>query len=384
MSHTLLITAGESSGDLHGASLARALLHRQGDLTLTGIGGPRMAEAGVHILRDVTEHAAVGIVEALGSFLALRRVFYDTVDRLDRQPPDAVVLIDYPEFNLRLARQAHRRGIPVVYYISPQVWAWREGRVRQIARWVDRLLVILPFERDFYARHGVHATFVGHPLLDVLGGYRHDRRFAAQLGLPEGRFVLGLLPGSRRREIDFLLRPMLGAAEALDRELGGITVAIPPAPGVPPERYEAWRQLTPLDLHLLPGRTYELMAAADLLLVASGTASLEAGLIGTPMIVTYKCSWLSWLIAKLLVRNIRFCSLVNLAVDREVVPEMLQAQATAARLADRALALIRGGGLDRIAHELANDVRPAFGQPGASARAADDILELLQHPPQPH
>lgn len=382
MSHVVTIIAGESSGDLHGASLARAILGRRPDTELLGLGGPRMAEAGVEVVRDVTAHAAVGIVEAVGSLRAVHRAFRHMVALLDQRRPDAVVLIDYPEFNLRFARRAHQRGVPVVYYITPQVWAWREGRVRQIARYVDRLLVIQPFERAFYAGHGLDATFVGHPLLDVLSGYRHHGRFAAQLGLPQGRFVLGLLPGSRKREIGFLLGPMLEAAEQIDRELQGITVVMAPAPSVAREQYEAWRSRTPLDLHMFPGRTYEVMAAADLLLVASGTASLEAGIIGTPMIVTYKVSALSWLIGRLLVRNVRYCSLVNLATDREVVPELLQADATGPRLAERALAMIRDGGLERIAHELADDVRPRFGQPGASGRAADAILALLDssHP----
>ncbi|MFP4055912.1 MAG: lipid-A-disaccharide synthase [Candidatus Brocadiia bacterium] len=378
MSPTLFIVAGESSGDLHGASLARALRQRRPELALAGLGGPRMAEAGVDVVRDVTAHAAVGISEALASVRTVLKAFREMVALLEERRPDAVVLIDYPEFNLRFARRAHRRGIPVCYYISPQVWAWRQRRVRAIRRYVDRLLLVLPFEHDFYAAHGIEATFVGHPLLDVLHPYRHDRSSARDLGLPEDQFLLGLLPGSRKREVAALLPPMLGAAERLESHLGSLSVALAPAPSVPAEEYESWRGRTSLPFRLFPGKTYEVMAACDLLLVASGTATLEAGIIGTPMIVTYKVSPLSWLLARLLVRRIRYCSLVNLVADRQVVPELLQGEATAENIADHALALIREGRLEQVGRELAADVRPRLGQPGASGRAAEEILDLVE------
>lgn len=376
MSHKILIAAGESSGDLHGATLAEVLRQREPDIALAGIGGPRMASAGVEIIRDLTPHAAVGISEALHSVRAVFDAFRQLVRVLNADRPDAVVLIDYPEFNLRFARKAHRLGIPVVYYISPQVWAWRQRRVKTIARCVDLLLVILPFEAPFYAARGVQATFVGHPLLDILAGSCRDRSMAPELRLPAAGFTLGVLPGSRKREIATLLPAMLRAAELLARELNDLTVAAAPAPGV--QDFAHWQDLTPLPLHVLPGRAHELMCVADLLLVASGTATLEAGIIGTPMIVTYRVSPLSFLIGRLLVRNIRFCSLVNLVGEREIVPELLQREATGERLAARALALIRTGGLRRMERELAQEVRPRLGEPGAAGRAADHILELLR------
>jgi lipid-A-disaccharide synthase len=382
MSHSILIIAGESSGDLHGASLARALREREPDITLFGLGSHRMREAGVEVAHDVTPHAAVGVSEVVASLSAVRGAYLDMIAQLDRRRPDAAVLLDYPVFNLGFARHAHRRGIPVIYYISPQIWAWRQGRVRKIARRVDRLLVILPFEPAFYARHRVEARFVGHPLLDILAGYRHDRRFAEEAGLPTGRFILGLLPGSRKREIGVLLPTLLAAAERIDRELGGVTVAIPPAPSVPPEEYESWQKLTSVPLHIRPGRTYPVMAAADLVIVASGTATLEAGIIGTPMIVVYKLSRLTWLLGRLLVRGVRFCSLPNLIAGREVVPELLQRQCTPDNLARRAIALARSG-LAEMADDLAANVRPRLGQPGASARAADEILDLLHQRSKP-
>ncbi|MBM4032306.1 MAG: lipid-A-disaccharide synthase [Planctomycetes bacterium] len=378
MAHTLFLMAGEASGDLHGASLALALRALDPALALAGLGGPRMRDAGVEIVRDLTAHAAVGVSEALASVRAVYAAYRRMVKLLDERRPDAVVLIDYPEVNLRFARQAHRRGIKVAYYISPQVWAWREYRVKTIARCVDKLLVILPFEPDFYAKHGVEATFVGHPLLDILAPYAHDKRFAAQAGLPTGPLILGLLPGSRRKEIAALLPAMLGAAERIAAELGPITIATAPAPSVPPEHYNAWPALTKLPLHLLPGKTYELMAGADLLLIASGTATLEAGIIGTPMIVTYKVSRLSWALAKALVRGVSHCSLANLVAGRAIVSELLQSRATPDALATEALSLIRGGRLGQMARGLAAEVRPRLGTPGAAARAARHILDLIR------
>ena len=377
MSHTLFLSAGESSGDLHGASLARAILERAPETAIVALGGPRMAEAGAEVVRDLTAHSAVGISEAIRSFSAFRGGLREAVALLDERRPDAVVLIDSPELNLRLARQAHQRGIRVVYYICPQVWAWRQGRVRTIARYVDRLLCILPFEPRFFAQHGIDATFVGHPLIDILAGHRRDRRLAARIGLPDDLPIIGILPGSRRGEIARLLPTLLDAGHRILRNLDAVTLAVAPAPSVPAEEYTTWPSRTPDPIHIVAGHTHELMAAADLLLVASGTATLEAGIIGTPMIVTYKVSPLTWLIARLLVRGVKYCSLVNLIANRELVPELLQSGATADRIARRAVSFFRDGGLQETAAALAAEVRPRLGPPGASARAADAILDLL-------
>jgi lipid-A-disaccharide synthase len=377
MSHSLFIVAAETSGDIYGAGLVRALRERAPDLTLFGYGGPQMAQAGVEVVRDLTVHAAVGVAESLRSFGEFNRARLDGFRLLDSRRPDALVLIDSPELNLRLARAAHERGIPVVYYIAPQVWAWGQWRVKTIRRCVTKLLVILPFEPAFYAQHGVQATFVGHPLVDALRDYRHDRRFAAALGLPEDRPLIGLLPGSRQREISRLLPIFLDAAHILQRNLEDITIAIAPAPTISPEQYGAWPSLSRDELFLVPGKTHELMAGADLLLVASGTATLEAGIIGTPMIVTYKMSPLSWLFARVFARGLRFCSLVNLVADRELVPELLQRACTSGEIAGRGVSFFRDGGLDEMAEALAHEIRPRLGEPGAAGRAADEILALL-------
>lgn len=378
MSHSIFILAGETSGDLHGANLARALRDREPDIALAGMGGHHMRQAGVELLHDVTPLAAVGVIEVLGVLRRINAVFHDMIAELERRRPHAVVLIDYPAFNLRFARWAHERGFPVVYYICPQVWAWHESRVEKIRRYTDLRLVILPFEPDFYARHGIEVTFVGHPLLDILAPYQRDRRFAADLGLPLDRFILGLLPGSRRSEVQRVLPVLLGAAERIADALGSIAIAAAPAPSLPPDEYNTWQAHTRLPLHILPGKAHELMAGADLLLVASGTATLEGAIIGTPMVVTYKLSLPTAALAKLLVRGVRHISLANLVAGREIVPELLQPRATPKWLARTALEIIQGGRLPKMAAELAAEVRPRLGQPGAPGRAADKILALLR------
>ena len=377
MSPSLFLLAAESSGDLHGAALAQAIHEREPAIELVALGGPQMAAAGVELATDLTAHAAIGVSEAVRSIGVFRRAFRQAVELLDSRRPDAVVLIDSPELNLRFARKAHGRGIPVVYYICPQVWAWRRRRIRALARYVDKRLVILPFEPRFYAQHGVEATFVGHPLVDVLAGYTHHRSNAARIGLPDDFPIIGILPGSRRREIGRLLPILLEAAHRIDRNLEATTLAVAPAPTVPPDDYETWQDLTDDPLHVLPGRAHELMAAADLLLVASGTATLEAGIIGAPMIVTYRVSALTWLLGRLLVRGVRFISLVNLIADREIVPELLQGRCTPGRIARRAVSLFRDGGLHAIMRALQTEVLPRLGPPGAAGRAADEILALL-------
>jgi len=377
MSRCIFILAGETSGDYHGANLARALRQRQPDIALVGMGGQRMRQAGVEVVHDVTALAAVGITETLGVLRRINAVFHAMIAELDRRRPDAVVLIDYPTFNLRFARWAHQRGFPVAYYICPQVWAWHQSRVEKLRRYTTKRLVILPFEPAFYAHHNIEVTFVGHPLLDSLASYRHHRRFAADLGLPADRFILGLLPGSRTSEIHRLLPLMLRAAEHFAHGLGPITLAAAPAPSVPPAEYNTWPGRTTLPLRLFPGKARELMAGADLLLVASGTATLEAGIIGTPMIVTYKVAPFTAFLAWLLVRGVRHISLVNLVAGRELVPELLQDKATPENIASRALDLVRGGHLPKMAAELAAEIRPRLGEPGVPGRAADEILALL-------
>lgn len=374
-----MLVAGEASGDLHGATLSRALQRQGPAWRLVGMGGPRMAEAGVRLLADTVSHAVVGAGEALSRLPRLFRAFRTLRKELMAQRPRAVVLIDFPEFNLRLARVAKRLRIPVIYFIPPQVWAWRRGRARLLARLATEILAVFPFEPRIYEAAGARVEFVGHPLLDVLpnGLSRKDARPA--LRVPLDATLIGLLPGSRREEAERLLPPMAEAAQRIRETIPQARFLVAAATSVDPALVERLLRNAPLELLQVRGRTYEVMAAADLLLVASGTATLEAALIGTPMVVCYRVSRLSGLIARLLIR-IPWVSLANIVSGRAVVPELLQENATGVRLAEEAVSLLRNPEALKAQRLAFAQLKGALGAPGVGERAARRILEVAGYP----
>lgn len=374
-----MLVAGEASGDLHGATLSRALQRQGPGWRLVGMGGPRMAEAGVRLLADTVSHAVVGAGEALSRLPRLFRAFRTLRKEVMAQRPRAVVLIDFPEFNLRLARVAKRLRIPVIYFIPPQVWAWRRGRARLVARLATEILAVFPFEPRIYEAAGARVEFVGHPLLDVLpnGLSRKDARPA--LGVPLDATLIGLLPGSRREEVERLLPPMAEAARRIRETIPQARFLVAPATSVDPALVERLLRNAPLELAQVRGRTYEVMAAADLLLVASGTATLEAALIGTPMVVCYRVSRLTGMIARLLIR-IPWVSLANIVSGRAVVPELLQDNATGLRLAEEAVSLLRNPEALKAQRLAFAELKGALGTPGVGERAARRILEVAGYP----
>lgn len=371
----IMIVAGEASGDLHGAALARHLHRLAPAVSLSGMGGARMAAAGVGLLSDVSRLAVVGAGEALGRLPGLYRAYRGLVSRLRERPPRAVVLIDFPEFNLRLARTARRLGIPIVYFIPPQVWAWRPGRARLIARLTTRVLVVFPFEVPIYESAGARVEFVGHPLLDGLMSPPSRGEARAGLQVAADATLIGLLPGSRREEVERLLPEMAGAAARIAEARTGTQFALAPAPTVDRALVNALVAASPVKISVVPGRTYDVMAASDLLLVASGTATLEAALIGTPMVVCYRVSRLSELMGRLLIRIPRV-SLVNIVAERAVVPELLQADATAARLAAEAVRLLVSATERQAQRSAFSEIRGKLGTAGVGERAARSILEV--------
>lgn len=372
---TVFIIATESSGDNYGALLARQLRDLRPDCQLYGLGGGKMESAGVQLFRNMLEHSAVGFVEVVRSL----RFFLDSMDQVVQQAkelrPDIVVLIDSPDFNLRIAPRLKALDIPVVYYVSPQLWAWREGRVEQIRKHVDRMLVIFPFEVDFYARHGVEARFVGHPLLDLIDmdkvrknaeGLRHGFK------IPKKKKVVGLFPGSRRGEITRLMPRMLDAAREIQKRMPDVVFLVGCAPWFNPDRYKASiRDHEDLPLRAIHGRSHEVMALSDFALVCSGTATVEAAIVGAPFLCTYRMAWASALLAGLLV-NTEFACMVNILAGRQVVPELLQHQAEPLTMALIALENMQSGA-PKMRGELAEVVR-SLGGPGASRRAAEQVL----------
>jgi lipid-A-disaccharide synthase len=370
-----MLVAGEASGDVHGATLCRALTAAAPGARLFGMGGERMAAAGLQVLADIRDTAVVGFSEVLRRLPLLRRTFGRLVGTLATERPHVVVLIDYPGFNLRLARVARAAGVPVVYFIPPQVWAWRPGRLETIRRRVSLVLAVFPFERALYGMAGVPVEFVGHPVLDVLPAAPTRAAARRQLSLDETDLVIGLLPGSRLQEIERLLPVMYDAAGRLARARPRARFVLGLAPTVP---------RAAVDRHLVGGpsvdvvedRPYAVMRASDMLLVASGTATLEAGLLGTPMVVCYRLSAVSERIATAVAR-IPWTSLVNIVLGRQVVPELCRRRdATGERLAREALRLLDAPGELDAQREAFRELTNELGAPGVGARAARFVLDV--------
>jgi lipid-A-disaccharide synthase len=366
----VLLVAGEASGDLHGAALVGALHQRVPSIEVAGIGGPRLRAAGMRVLVDTEHVATMGFVETFGTLGRLLRTYRRLVRFLDAEQPQLVILIDYPEFNLRLARQAKRRGIPVFYFIAPQVWAWRRGRVRTIAERVDKLGVVFPFEADLYNNGRPLAEFIGHPLLDVVRPSRSAGETRARYGLDPQRPLLALLPGSRKKEVGYLFGPMCDAATRLVGEGWQAVVALAESLSVD-DLAEALGR--PVPFPVAHGDTYNAVAAADAAIVASGTATLETALLGCPMVIVYRMSPLTHWIARRLV-EVKWIGMPNIILQRTVFPELIQSEVTPAAMA----AAVRDVRARRP--ELAaalEQLRARLGAPGAAKRAADLALALV-------
>jgi lipid-A-disaccharide synthase len=372
----VLLVAGEASGDLHGADLVRALRADVPDLEVFGVGGERLREAGMETVADVGEVATVGL-KATGRLRALWQAYRALTRRLREDPPDLCVLIDFPEFNLRLAAVAKRAGVPVLYYIGPQVWAWRRGRVRKIARRVDRLAVVFPFEPALYAPRLPAVEFVGHPLLDRVRVTRGREETLRLHGLDPARRTVLLLPGSRLSEIDYLLPPLLDAVRLLG-QYETLQFPLVLAHTLPAEEVRQRVRAAGLRVTVVEGDNYNLIAAADLALVSSGTATLECALLERPMVIVYRLGPVSYGLGRLLVRGVSSIGMPNIVAGREVVPELLQRQVTGPRIAAAARALLEDPARYAATVEGLRDVRRRLGRGGAAGRAAAIAVEMLR------
>ena len=372
----VLLVAGEASGDLHAADLVTALRQHLPDVEVFGLGGERLREAGMRTVADSSEVATVGVTEATGHLRALVRTYRALARVLREEPPDLCVLVDFPEFNLRLAAVAKRAGVPVLYYIGPQVWAWRRGRVRKIARRVDRLAVVFPFEPPLYAPRLPAVEFVGHPLLDRVRVTCSREETFARHGLDPARRTVVLLPGSRPKEVEKLLPPLLDAARRLARE-DDCQFALALAHTLSREDVEARLVGAGVPVPVVSGDTYNLVAASDLALVTSGTATLECALLECPMVIVYRLAPVSWLIARLLVHGVRCVGMPNIVAGHEIVPELLQKQATGERIAAAAQGILRDPARRAAMIEELRGVRRRLGRGGAAGRAAAIALEML-------
>ncbi len=388
MTRSILIVAGEASGDAHAAELVRELQRLAAPTTplhFWGLGGTALAAAGVMPLLRMETVSVIGIAEVIRHLPIIWRVFRHLVADIERRRPDLAILVDFPDFNLRLAKQLARRGIPVVWYISPQVWAWRSRRVTTLKQVVTQMLVLFPFEVDFYAQHGMEVTFVGHPLVDRVPRFPEVEKphLRSSLGLPlEGRIV-ALLPGSRQSELRHYLPPMLAAAERLAQAEQALCFVMPRAPSLDEKDFTPWLRDVAAQVTLTHGRFYETLAVADAAVVASGTATLETALIGTPMVILGKvapltAAYLRWF------APLRYVGLVNYVMGEVAVPELLQEQVTSANIARHITELLTDEAERTRLQTVYAAIRARLGEPGASARAAQAVQQVLCSLPHRH
>lgn len=373
---SVVIIAGEASADLHGSNLVMAMKRLDPGIVFTGIGGGKMEQAGVRILIPSSEMAVVGLTEIFSKLRTIYNASKDIKSILKKDRPDLLILIDYPDFNIHIARTAKRLGIPVLYYISPQVWAWRSGRVRKISRRIDRMAVILPFEKDYYRNKSIKVDYVGHPLLDECPSDLNKKEAFSRVGVDPGHPIVGLLPGSRKEEILNLLPPMVEAAGILGNHYPDLQCILPLAPGLEQTFVQPFIENSKKAIKLFRGNIYDVLSVCDIALVTSGTATLETAIMGVPMVIVYKVSPISYWIGRMVIK-VPYAGLVNLVGGEEVVPELIQGEATADRLAGAALTLLGNAEIMENMMKKLNLIKEKLGKGGASEKTAEIALEMI-------
>ena len=370
-----MIVAGEASGDLHGGDLAREILRREPRCEIFGIAGENMRAAGVRAIVRMEDIHGLGLSElastigkTIGAFRALRKI-------LRREKPDLLILIDYAEFNLILSGAAKRAGVRVLYYITPQVWAWRRGRIDKLVDRADRLAVVLPFEAELFHRAGERVAFVGHPLLDRVAPTQGRAETLKRHGFAPGARLIAILPGSRRAEIRYLLRPMLAAARVIARD-HHLEIALALAPTLSQGELRAVGRADLDGVRVIENDTYSVVAASELALVASGTATLETALLGCPEVIAYKVSPLTYILGRMLVTGVDFIGMPNILAGRQIAPELIQGDVTPEKLVRAAEPLLS----ETIRAETVaalKSLREKLGAPGAAGRVAAMCLEMI-------
>jgi lipid-A-disaccharide synthase len=370
------IIAGEASGDLHGSDLVRAIQRIDPRIQFYGIGGEKLREAGVKIVADSSDMAVVGLTEVLsklGFILSVRRKLKQS---LNDENPDLLILIDYPDFNLPLAKVAKKYGIKVFYYISPQVWAWRKRRIYDIARYVDRMAVILPFETSMYDEVNLDVHFVGHPLLDVVKRNFSRDDALREFGLINRGTIIGILPGSRESEVAKLLPDMMKAAVILKERISSVQFVLPLADTLKHDFIGDMLNQYSVDVTVIKDNVYDVIGISDIVMVASGTATLETALLETPMVIVYKVSPLSYFIGRIII-NVDHIGMVNIIAGKKVVPEFIQNDANPENIANEIYDILSNTPrMDTMKRDL-SQIREKLGSPGAAARAAELAYEII-------
>lgn len=374
-SKQVMLVVGEASGDIHGADLVRALSGKDRTLRFFGVGGEQLERTNFEVLFNVSQLAGMGFVELVGSLRNIWRANRTLRQAMRERRPDLLVLIDFPEFNLRLAKLAKKLKIPVLYYISPQIWAWRRGRVRQIARWVDHMAVVFPFEVPLYKKWGVNVSFVGHPLLDIVRSRESREGVLAQLALDVKKQTIAILPGSRRGEISYHLPVLLDAAWRLRQDLA-VQFFVIRASTVDRRELESMLERVSLRIPIVEDARYDAVNACDLAWTASGTVTVETALLLKPMIIVYRLSWLTYALARMMV-NVKHIGMVNIMAGKQVVPELIQADFTAERVVKETRTLLENRDRrDSVVRKLVS-LREKLGTPGAADRVANIAMSMM-------
>ena len=374
----IVVITGEASGDAHAGRMISELKKLRPEISVRGIGGENMREAGAEIMVDFSELAVMGLVEVLKRYCHIKRIFNQLLAELKANKPDLLVLVDYPGFNLKLAKHAKKLGIPILYYISPKVWAWRAGRVKTIKRYVDHIAVLFPFEVSIYQVAGVPVTCVGHPLVDAVKHSLSTKQAKIKVGLKLNRRVIGLFPGSRRSEIDQLLPVMLEAAERIQQRNSNVDVVLPIAPGIDEAYIKAILAQSSVPVNVVKNNFYELTQACDAIVAASGTVTLEIALLATPHFIIYRVSPMSYRILSRLVK-IPFVGLCNIVTGKNIVLELLQDAVTAERLDEELTHLLIDENSKTEAETIRKQVLTALGPSGGAHNAALQIIAMLDN-----
>ena len=374
----IVIVAGEASGDAHAGRMIAALKSKRPEIAVSGIGGDALRQAGAEIFTDFRELAVMGLVEVLKRYRAIKAIFNDLVERLSRDKPDLLILVDYPGFNLKLAKQAHKLGIPVLYYISPKVWAWRPGRIKTIRRYVDHMAALFPFEQSLYQDAAVPVTCVGHPLVDAVKSDLTPEQAKTQFGLDPQHRVLGLFPGSRRSEVENLLPIMLQAAEKIQQRHFDLEVVLPLAPGLDTDLIEPLLKQSNARVQVISADFYDVVRSCDAIVAASGTVTLEIALMGVPHLITYRVAPMSYRILKRLVK-IPYVGLCNIVTGDNIVTELLQDAVTVENLDRELTLLLTQPEAQSRAQMIRQQVLAALGPSGGADNAADVVLTMLDN-----
>ncbi|NQY27474.1 MAG: lipid-A-disaccharide synthase [Piscirickettsiaceae bacterium] len=372
----IVVIAGEASGDAHAGRMISALKQLDPTIRVRGIGGDNMRDAGAEIDVDFSELAVMGLIEVLKRYRQIKNIFNETIARLKLDPPDLLVLVDYPGFNLKLAKQAKKLGIPVLYYISPKVWAWRAGRVKTIKQVVDKMAVLFPFEEPIYQHAGVAVNCVGHPLVDAVKRTLTLEQAKVQFELDPQRRVIGLFPGSRRSEVETLLPIMIKAAEQLSQQYAELEFVMPLAQGLDLAIIEPLLAESSLPIKLVSGDFYELTSACDAVIAASGTVTLEIGLLGVPHFIIYRVAPISYKILSQFIL-IPYVGLCNIVTGKVLIKELLQNDVTAERLEQEISVLLEDPKSKEKAEIIRQQVLSALGPSGGAKNAAQQIISML-------